>query len=146
MTEPKTQRLHATSIAWQGCAALLLGPSGSGKSSVALHMLALGCDLVADDQCLVQSAGEGLLVTCPEPIVGQIDARNFGILDCSSVTEARLICAVDLSVVEAKRLPDAHSIQICGQSLRLFHNSGIEGLPFALLQYLKSNAILCNQG
>ncbi|MEP5153652.1 serine kinase [Planktotalea sp.] len=141
MTSTAIKRIHATSVSWQGQAVLLLGPSGSGKSSVALKMLAFGCDLVADDQCDVRSVDGDLFVSCPTAIIGQIEARNFGILRSNSVEQARVVCAVDLAEMEEKRLPDERKMSICGTSLRLFHNCGIEGLPFALLQYLKGQAI-----
>lgn len=141
MTSPEKTRIHATSISWHGRAALLLGPSGSGKSSTALRMMALGCDLVADDQCDVSFEDGGLRVSCPPQISGRIEARNFGILKCAPAISAKLVCAVDLSIVEEKRLPEVHTMTICGQSLRVFHNPGIEALPFALLQYLKSSII-----
>lgn len=137
MPARKTTRIHATSVAWHGCAALLLGPSGSGKSGVALQMLALGCDLIADDQCELQLHEQILKVSCPDPIKGKIEARGFGILNSSALDQARLVCAVDLGTLESKRLPEARFQEFCGVPIRLFHNPGIEALPFALLQYLK---------
>ena len=41
--------LHASCIAVHGRGVLILGPSGAGKSSLALQLMALGADLVADD-------------------------------------------------------------------------------------------------
>ncbi len=138
MSDPSQTRIHATSIAWQGRAALLLGPSGSGKSSIALQMMAFGCDLIADDRCDVNRIDNGLFVRCPDALLGKIEARRFGILNCAFAEQASLICAVDLSKPEGKRLPEQYKTEICGAELRLFHNPGIEALPFALLQYLKS--------
>ena len=141
MSETQQTRIHATSISWQGRAALLLGPSASGKSSVALHMMALGCELIADDQCDITVRDQSLFVSCPPQISGQIEARNFGLLTCRAGNPAPLACAVDLGIAEDKRLPDARAIELCNQSLRLFHNPGIEALPFALIQYLKADIV-----
>lgn len=137
--EPIT-RLHATAIDWHGCGALILGPSGSGKSSLALHLMALGCGLLADDQCEVFARDGHLYARCPDAIKGQIEARGFGILSAASVTETRLVCAVDLGVHEDQRLPEQRFENICALPLRLFHNSGTAALPFALLLYLKSQS------
>lgn len=45
--------LHSAAVAWRGRAALIAGPSGSGKSSTALSCLAAGLDYLGDDHCLL---------------------------------------------------------------------------------------------
>ena len=47
---PPETILHATCIAWQGRGVLIRGPSGSGKSALALGLMAHGAVLVADDR------------------------------------------------------------------------------------------------
>jgi HPr kinase/phosphorylase len=42
--------LHATTVAIGGRGVLILGPSGSGKSGLALELMAMGAGLVADDR------------------------------------------------------------------------------------------------
>ncbi len=137
MTQQTTVCVHATTIAWEGQGVLILGASGSGKSTLALHLMALGCDLVADDQTQLSCENQQLIARCPDAIKGKVEARGFGILNANSVQEAQIICAVDLDLTEAQRLPDLKTIDFCGQNIRLFHKPGIEVLPFALLQYLK---------
>jgi HPr kinase/phosphorylase len=135
-------RVHATTIAWQGCAALIMGASGSGKSSLALHLMALGCDLIADDQTEICVEHNQLIARCPAAILGQIEARGFGILKVNTVSQARVVCAIDLDASETKRLPVAKFVTLCARHVRVFHKPGIEVLPFALLQYLKMNSRL----
>lgn len=101
-------------------------------------MMALGCDLVADDQCEIHAEGDALIARCPENIKSKIEARRFGILECAAIDQARLTCAVDLDVLEDNRLPEPYAIELQGYSLRLFKNPGLTLLPFALLTYLKS--------
>ena len=43
--------MHATCVDINGSGVLIVGRSGSGKSSLAINLLALGSTLVADDQC-----------------------------------------------------------------------------------------------
>ena len=43
--------MHATCVDVNGSGVLIVGHSGSGKSSLAINLLALGSKLVADDQC-----------------------------------------------------------------------------------------------
>ena len=47
--------LHATAIAINGAGVLLLGPSGSGKSDLALRLIDRGAVLISDDGVLVDS-------------------------------------------------------------------------------------------
>lgn len=133
--------IHATTIAWRGQGALILGASGSGKSRLALHLMAHGCDLVADDRTELCTRNNGLIARCPTAIQGKIEARGFGILSATASESAQICCAVDLDKIEKSRLPEIHSTEYLGISIRLFHNPGIEVLPFALLQYLKSEAM-----
>ena len=104
--------------------------------------MALGCDLVADDQTQLSSVDKHLIARCPDAIKGQIEARGFGILNANSVEKAQIICAIDLDLNEEQRFPELKTIELCGQNIRLFHKPGIEVLPFVLLQYLKGIPVL----
>ena len=48
-----SETLHATSVAIGGRAVLLCGPSGVGKSDLALRLIDRGATLVSDDYTLV---------------------------------------------------------------------------------------------
>lgn len=49
--------LHASAIRYGGGVAAFLGNSGEGKSSLAAHLAKRGHSVVADDLCLVETAG-----------------------------------------------------------------------------------------
>ena len=52
--------MHASCVSYENHAVLILGPSGIGKSSLALQLMALGAVLVADDKtCLRKIEGWG---------------------------------------------------------------------------------------
>ncbi|MEM9638850.1 MAG: hypothetical protein AAGA94_14475, partial [Pseudomonadota bacterium] len=55
--------LHASCVACQGRAVLILGRSGQGKSGLALQLMAYGADLVADDRTQVTVQDERLWAT-----------------------------------------------------------------------------------
>ena len=65
MTATTPVLLHASCVAVKGRALLITGPSGTGKSALALQMMALGADLVADDQTLLQPRAGKLIATAP---------------------------------------------------------------------------------
>ncbi len=144
-------RLHATAIAMGGMAALIRGPSGSGKSDLALRCLALPpgpftprrMQLVSDDYCelyaeTAQPAGTAdtvqtseraaLYVRAPANIAGLIEVRGVGIIEIEPVASARACLIADLvdkAVVE--RLPDSSSAQIEGYELPLLRLDPFEG-------------------
>jgi len=45
-----TTTIHATTVAVNGRGVMIRGASGSGKSALALQMIAMGAELVSDDR------------------------------------------------------------------------------------------------
>lgn len=137
--EPSGDRLilHASCVALGGRGLLILGPAGAGKSGLALMLMALGCDLVADDRTILRRRGAALVASCPETIRGRIEARGLGILAARPVEEAELVLAADLSVPETERLPPRRGLTLLGCEIALVHSVGNAHFPAALLQYLK---------
>lgn len=82
-------------------AAILRGPSGSGKSDLALRFVletpaSLNAALVSDDQVCVARTGERLLASPPAAIAGKIEVRGVGIVSIPHVEQAELRLAVNL--------------------------------------------------
>lgn len=75
-----SETLHATSVAIDGRAVLLCGPSGVGKSDLALRLIDRGATLVSDDYTLVQRIDGALRATAPDTIAGKMEVRGLGIL------------------------------------------------------------------
>lgn len=100
-------------------AALILGPSGSGKSSLALELISRGARLVADDRCRVRAGAQGLSASAPVALAGLIEARGVGLLALPPLAEARLVVAVDLSAPEPERLPPPRRLALLGVDLPL---------------------------
>ncbi len=97
-------RIHATAVALAGRAVLLLGPSGSGKSDLALRLIDRGWQLVADDQVELRREGDALWATAPVRLAGLIEVRGVGICSESAVA-APVALAIDLAGTP-DRLPD----------------------------------------
>ncbi len=110
--------VHATTISINGTGVLICGPSGSGKSSLALQLLestgtgltphALEVRLVADDQTeLTESEGK-LFAAAPAPIIDLLEIRGVGILKLPAVSHVPLCLVVTLKpFAEIERLPNA---------------------------------------
>ncbi|MCB4820322.1 HPr kinase/phosphorylase [Roseicella aerolata] len=72
--------LHASSVAREGEAVLLLGPPGSGKSDLVLRLIHEGWRLVADDQVALHAEAGRLSAAPPEALRGMLEVRGLGIL------------------------------------------------------------------
>ena len=68
-------------MASDGRAVMIVGPSGSGKSDLALRLLDRGFRLVSDDQTIVRRDGGRLLASAPPSIAGKLEIRGIGIVD-----------------------------------------------------------------
>jgi HPr kinase/phosphorylase len=138
MTAGGTQSVHASCVALVGKGVLILGASGSGKSTLALQLMALGCDLVADDRVILTAIDGDLIVTCPETIIGLIEARGIGILNAAFAPNAKVKAVVDMDQVEQDRLPVARTVTLCDLSIPLINRSVGDHFAPAILQLLKA--------
>jgi serine kinase of HPr protein (carbohydrate metabolism regulator) len=91
---PSSETLHATSVAINGRAVLLCGPSGMGKSDLALRLIDRGAVLVSDDYTRVLEIEGRLFARAPDRIVGMMEVRGLGLID---VPHAPVALAVELS-------------------------------------------------
>lgn len=136
---PGTQPHHGTVVAfrrgprWHGV--LLVGPSGSGKSALALELMAFGARLVADDRVVLKRSGAQLVARPPEPLEGLIEARGLGLLRADWLAKAAVSLVVDLGQSEPMRLPPARRIDLMGVRLPHIYRPEIgSGLAAALRQ------------
>ena len=70
----------ATCVAVHGRAVLIEGPSGSGKSALALALIDRGAVLIGDDGVTLEQRGNALLASPPPRIAGLLEVRNLGLL------------------------------------------------------------------
>ena len=100
------ETLHASTVAIDGRAVLLTGPSGSGKSDLTLRLLDRGFTLVSDDQTIVRKDGDRLVASAPPNIAGKLEIRGIGIVDMDRVDNMPVALIVELTSSDIQRLPD----------------------------------------
>jgi serine kinase of HPr protein (carbohydrate metabolism regulator) len=99
------ETVHASTVASDGRAVLISGPSGSGKSDLALRLLDRGFTLVSDDQTLVRRDGDRLIATAPPNIAGKLEIRGIGIVEMEHLSDVPVALFVELTS-DIQRLPD----------------------------------------
>ncbi|MFL6760453.1 HPr kinase/phosphorylase [Sphingomonas sp.] len=99
------ETLHASTVALDGRAVLISGPSGSGKSDLALRLLDRGFSLVSDDQTIVKKDGSSLVASAPPTIAGKLEVRGIGIVEVERTENMPVALIVELTS-DIERLPD----------------------------------------
>jgi HPr kinase/phosphorylase len=134
--------IHASAVLIGSKAALIRGPSGSGKSRLAYDLVEAGrcgmlpfARLVADDRAHLEARGGRLLVRPAPALAGLVEVRGLGIRRLAFEPLAVVALVVDLAAADAARQParEAADVVIDGISLpRLAVAPGISALPLVL--------------
>ncbi len=128
--------LHATCVAVGDAGILITGPSGSGKSALALQLLAFGGILVADDRTILHRDGNSLIAAPPKTIAGMIEARGVGILSVGHLHRIKVAVVVNMAMLEIERLPQRHSITVLDLVLPCLHKVDAPYFPAAVHAYV----------
>jgi HPr kinase/phosphorylase len=102
--------VHASAVAFGPDGGILIeGPSGSGKSWLAMMLIDRGAELIADDRTILIAEGGTLHARAPRPIAGLIEVRGLGLLRLTARRLARVRLLIDLSgdARDLPRLPPA---------------------------------------
>lgn len=140
-------QLHATSVVVDGVGVLITGPSGTGKSDLALRLMEMQrARLVADDQVVVQNHGDGYLIASPMAgYGGMIEVRGIGIVRYPYNDRALISMVVGLAnVTDIDRLPEDDFTEILGVTLPLVRID--PALPSAVARLMAAIRLLCGDG
>ncbi len=120
-------QIHATALRIGDSGVLIRGPSGSGKSDLAMRLIDGGALLVADDRCHIQLVENTLVASCPPEISGLIEVRGLGILRLEPATSTPLTFVVDLCQAgSVERMPENDTESILGRALPVVRLDGLE--------------------
>lgn len=121
MTASSDGIVHAGLIArrrggfWRGV--LIQGPSGHGKSDLALRALSEGFRLVADDRVILWTSAGRLYGRAPETLLGGLEVRGLDVVSqpVLGLSEVRLVVRSGAP----ERIPKPQTVELCGVSLPL---------------------------
>jgi HPr kinase/phosphorylase len=112
-------------------AVLLLGDSGSGKSDVALRLIAMGAQLLADDQTALFVESGRLFAEAPQAGEPWIEIRGIGIVRLPAGAPAPVLLAFHLTKDQPPRLPDPETYRPDGLDIAapppLYRLNGFDG-------------------
>lgn len=97
MVAISSETLHASTVSVGGHAVMLCGPSGTGKSDLALRLIDRGAHLVSDDYTVARRVDGTLRASPPATIVGKMEVRGIGIVSMDHVADVPVALIVDLS-------------------------------------------------
>lgn len=124
MSAPLPDTIHGTALVLGPTGVLLRGPSGVGKSLLALALLerwalkGLPAGLVSDDRVILELVDGAIVMAAPPALAGLIELRGRGIISRPAQGPARLDLVIDL-VDELVRMPEdsAFITQLLGVTL-----------------------------
>jgi serine kinase of HPr protein (carbohydrate metabolism regulator) len=109
-------RIHASAVAIGEAGILIRGASGSGKSALALALIAearktqLFARLVADDRTEIVAKSGRLLARPVAPLEGVVERRGLGLTPEPHLGAAVIRLIVDISAEEPARMPEPEDL------------------------------------
>ena len=142
-----TPTVHASAVLVGARAVLIRGPSGSGKSRLAITLLQAAetgtlsfARLIGDDRVHVEAAHGRLLVRPATELIGQIEVRGLGIRRVPYEPVGVVGLVVELEAVsERLPAPNQQEVDVAGIRLpRLAVAAGADPLPLLLAHFRTS--------
>ncbi|EGP09776.1 HPr kinase [Bradyrhizobiaceae bacterium SG-6C] len=134
--------VHATAVVSGDRGILIRGPSGSGKSRLALELILAGQAgqipptlLVGDDRVRLTVHDASLIVAGVPELSGKIEIRGLGIRSINHAGQAPVAVVVDLEAADAERLPPLQALKttVSGVEIpRIPVGRGYAALPLVL--------------
>ena len=131
-------QVHATCVSLDGMGLLIRGPSGVGKSDLALRLIDTGARLVADDRVDLMISNNDVVARAPETLAGLLEVRGLGVLRFPFFDATIIHLVVDLAnPKDVARLPERSITDLVGMDrpaviLNPFEASAVTKVRLAL--------------
>jgi serine kinase of HPr protein (carbohydrate metabolism regulator) len=126
---------QATCVAIGNRALLIEGPSGSGKSSLALELIDRGGALIGDDSVMLEERGGRLMARPHAETRCLIEVRNLGLITLPVCDEAPVALVLKLAASAPRYVEAAATVEIAGirlPRLRLWPRTSVLALKAEL--------------
>jgi serine kinase of HPr protein (carbohydrate metabolism regulator) len=138
MMENPSQKIHATCISVEGTGLLFRGPSGSGKSDLALRMMEHNSQLIADDWVDLTLQGDVLIAQAPIRLKGLLEVRGVGIIEVPYGISIRVLGVIDLvDSNKIQRLPVHQTAILLGVKIPIYQINPWEISAIAKVQLVR---------
>ena len=128
---------HASCVEIEGKGIVIFGPSGSGKSDLAIRLIDAGGKLVSDDYVTITNEGN-VLYAYPAPnIEGMIEMRGVGLIKLSYLKISTLVLALNLVTdKDIERLPEKNTFRINKAIIPLYNFNAFSVSAIAKIKLL----------
>lgn len=143
---PDAVNRHLTVVEIDGTGIAIRGPSGTGKTSLALGLVeraseaGLAAHFICDDQTLLSARRGVLHAFAPPAIAGRVEIRGYGIVEIDHKPETAIGLVVELvDDHTVERMPDERRAELLGIGLPLLrvprrHEAGAARIVLAWLR------------
>ena len=113
--------IGATAVSYQKRAILIQGPSGVGKTSLALQLIERGATLIGDDVVEIYLKNNQLYCKAKEKLKGMVEVRGLGLISGLKVAKpVPILCVIRLHKKPTERLPKQKTISLLNKKIPVF--------------------------
>jgi len=130
--------IQATAISYYKHAILIQGPSGVGKTSLALKLIEHGATLIGDDVVEIFLKKDTLYCKAKEKLKAVVEVRGLGLVSGLKVAkQTPVLCVIRLHKKYTERLPKTKMISLLGKKVPVFDFYACETNDIQVLYALK---------
>ena len=115
------ENIYATCLELNHKGILLIGPSGSGKSDLALRLIKeKQAILISDDRTNIEIVSGAIIASCPQTIQGLLEVRGIGIVKMPHKEQTKISLVIELTnnLEEIERLPQDETTTLLGVEIK----------------------------
>ncbi len=115
------ENIYATCLELNHKGILLIGPSGSGKSDLALRLIKeKQAILISDDRTNIELVSGAIIASCPQTIQGLLEVRGIGIVKMPHKKQSKISLVIELTnnLSQIERLPLFETITLLGIEIK----------------------------